>query len=155
MMVMTAKVNMKKILVLLAALAGIILGVVLLLGNGEAQSTGAPAITDNDSRVKFLESFGWEVAVSPVESGKVRIPAESSEVFDRYAALQKKQGYDLTPYAGKTVMRYVYQVKNYPGAAEPVYATLLVHKNQIIGGDITDTSAAGKIHGLAMPEMKE
>ena len=42
-------------------------------------------------------------------------------------------------------MRYVYEVTNYPGATDPVYATLLVHKDQVIGGDITDTSARGKI----------
>ena len=156
MMVMTAKVNMKKVLALLAALAAVIIGAVLLLGGGgEAQTTGAPAVSDNDGRIKFLESFGWEAAVSPVESGKVRIPAENSEVFDRYAAFQKEQGFDLAPYAGKTVMRYVYRINNYPNATDPVYATLLVYKNQIIGGDITDTSPNGKVQGFAMPELKE
>ena len=130
----------------------VLLGLILLLGGGDAQTTGAAAISDNSSRVKFLESFGWEVAVSPVEAGKVRIPEEGNEVFDRYAALQKKQGYDLTACAGKTVMRYVYQIQNYPNATEPVYATLLVYQNQIVGGDVTDTSATGKVHGLAMPE---
>ena len=45
-------------------------------------------------------------------------------------------------------MRYVYKVENYPDAVEPVYATLLVYKNQIIGGDITNTAAKGMIHGL-------
>jgi hypothetical protein len=48
-------------------------------------------------------------------------------------------------------MRYVYRINNYPGATEPVYATLLVYKNQIIGGDITDTSAKGQIRGFRMP----
>ena len=45
-------------------------------------------------------------------------------------------------------MRYVYQVNNYPGASEPVYATLLVYKNQIIGGDITNTALQGSVQGL-------
>jgi hypothetical protein len=45
-------------------------------------------------------------------------------------------------------MRYVYKVNNYPGATEPVYATVLVYKNQVIGGDITDTAARGKIQGF-------
>ena len=152
MMVMTAKVNMKKILALLAGLAVVILGLILLLGGGDAQTTGAAAISDNSSRVKFLESFGWEVAVSPVEAGKVRIPEEGNEVFDRYAALQKKQGYDLTSCAGKTVMRYVYKIKNYPGATDPVYATILVLKDQVIGGDVTDTAAKGVIRGFQMPK---
>ena len=152
MMVMTAKVNLKKIIALLAALAVVVIGLVVLLGGADdAQTTAAVAVTDNDARVKFLEGFGWDVAASPVESGKVRIPAEASEVFDRYAALQKSQGYDLAPYAGKTVMRYVYQVNNYPGAAEPVYATLLISRGQVIGGDITNTAADGQVQGFAMP----
>ena len=69
----------------------------------------------------------------------------------RYNALQQSQGYDLSKFAGKTVMRHVYQVNNFPGATEPVYATLLVHKNQVIGGDITDTAAKGKIQPLKNP----
>ena len=48
-------------------------------------------------------------------------------------------------------MRYVYKINNFPGATEPVYATVLVYKNQIIGGDVTDTSAKGKIQGFKMP----
>ena len=150
MMVMTAKVNLKKIALLLGAVALVIIALMTLTG-GRAQTTGAAAVTDNDARVKFLESFGWDVAASPVESGQVKIPAEQSEVFDRYAQLQKSQGFDLAPYAGKTVMRYVYQISNYPDAAEPVYATLLVYKNQVIGGDITNTGPDGKIHGFTMP----
>ena len=48
-------------------------------------------------------------------------------------------------------MRYVYKVENFPGATEPVYATLLIHKNEIIGGDITDTAPGGKVQGLKKP----
>ena len=29
--------------------------------------------------------------------------------------------------------------------------SLLVHKNQIIGGDVTNTSPEGKVQGFAMP----
>jgi hypothetical protein len=110
--------------------------------------TAAPSLASNDGRVKFLESLGWQVTASPKESGQVRIPEASDEVFDRYNALQKSQGYDLTPFAGKTVMRYVYQVKNFPNATDPVYATLLIYKDQVIGGDITDTAPTGAIQGL-------
>ena len=104
---------------------------------------------------KFLKNHGWEVQTAPTESGQVRIPEESSEVFDRYNALQKSQGYDLSKYAGEAVMRYVYQVENYPGTDEPVYATVLVYKNQIIGGDVTNTSAKGAIGGFKMPAQEE
>ena len=152
MMFMTARVDFKKLLIVAGIAAGLILAAVFLLSGGEAETTAAPAAGTNDARVAFLKSFGWEVASSPVESSQVKIPKETTEVFDRYNALQKSQGYDLTQYAGKNVMRFVYKITNYPGATDPVYATLLVYKNQVIGGDITDTSAQGKIHGLAKPE---
>ena len=152
MMVMTAKVDFKKIMLALAAAAALILALILLLGGNDTTQTAAPAPSANDGRVKFLTDFGWDVTTAPAESGRVRIPEQPGEVFDRYNALQKGQGYDLSKYAGKTVMRYVYKINNYPGATEPVYATLLVYKNQIIGGDVTDTAAKGHIRGFKMPE---
>ena len=109
MMVMTAKVNLKKILLGLIAAAALILALILMLGKGDTAQTAAPAPSANDGRVKFLTDFGWDVTTSPTESGRVRIPEQSSEAFDRYNILQKGQGYDLSKYAGKTVMRYVYQ----------------------------------------------
>ena len=147
MMVMTAKVDFKKILIALAAVAGVILALILLLG-GRSSPTGAPSAAGNDGRVAFLQNLGWEVSASPVESGQVRIPQDQKPIFSRYNELQKSAGYDLSQYAEKTVMRYVYKVNNYPGATEPVYATLLVYKDQVIGGDITDTAAQGAVRPL-------
>ena len=157
MMVMTAKVDFKKIMLIIAGAAALILAAILLLGGGEpaaatAATAARPAPTGNDARVQFLKDFGWEVTTSPTESSQVKIPKETSEVFDRYNILQKGQGYDLTQYAGKNVMRYVYQINNYPGATQPVYATLLVYKDEVIGGDVTDTAAGGKVRGFKMPQ---
>ena len=151
MLMMTAKVNKKKLLLGLAVLAAAIVAVILLFGGKDAP-TSVSTVKNNDDRVRFLESYGWDVATSPTESCQVRIPSGSSEVFQRYNALQKTMGYDLSEYAGQTVMRYVYKVKNYPGASEPVYATILIANNQVIGGDITDTGPGGKIQGFKMPE---
>ena len=152
MLVMTAKVDMKKIAIILAALAGLIVGLILLFGGSDTQPTAAPSLATNEGRVKFLTDFGWDVVVSPTQTSQVKIPEESGDVFDRYNALQKSQGYDLSRYAGKTVMRYVYEIRNYPGATDPVYATLLIYKDQVIGGDVTDTSAKGAIRGFRMPD---
>ena len=156
MMVMTAKVDMKKVIAVLAAVAAVIICLIALLGGNDNASAASTTInvTTNDDRVKFLEDLGWVVTTSPAESSQVRIPKESSDVFDRYNALQKSQGYDLMAYAGKNVMRYVYKVENYPNATEPVYATLLIYKNQVIGGDITDTAATGAVQGLRKATAK-
>ena len=152
MLVMTAKVNKKRIGIIAVAIIAVIVAVTMLFGGGSQSAASSSAVTSNDDRVHFLTSFGWEVATSPAETSQVRIPASSSEVFTRYNALQQSQGYDLTDYQGKTVMRYVYKIKNYPGATEPVYATILIAGNQVIGGDVTDTSATGVIQGFAMRE---
>ena len=131
MMFMTAKVNIKKIAIAVIAAVVAIWALSAIFGGKKAATpTAVPTLSGNDARVAFLKSFGWEVTTSPTESGQVRIPKASSEVFDRYNALQKSQGYDLSAYAGKTVMRYVYKIENYPNATDPVYATLLLYKNQ-------------------------
>ena len=152
MFVMTAKVDKKKMILILAAVLILAAAMVLLLGGEKTEQTASVSVAGNEDRVRFLRDFGWEAAATPKESGLVRIPKETTEVFDRYNQLQKSQGYDLAPYAGKSVMRYVYEITNYPGATEPVYATLLIYKNQVIGGDITDTAAKGAVRGFRMAE---
>ena len=148
MLIMTTKVDKRKLLIALAAVLAAIAGL-LLLGRDDAQPTANLTAADtNDARVKFLTDLGWEVTASPAEATEVRIPREADEVFSRYNELQKNQGYDLTKYAGKKVMRYVYQINNFPDAREPVYATLLVYKDRIIGGDITDTTPGGRVQGF-------
>ena len=151
MMVMTAKVDFKKLVGILAAIVGVIIVALLIFGGSGDDEAAASTVSGNDGRVQFLKEMGWEVSASPTESGQVRIPEQNSAVFSRYNALQKSQGYDLSQYSGKTVMRYVYKVNNFPNATEPVYATLLIYKDQVIGGDITDTAAKGAIRGLRQP----
>ena len=148
MMMMTAKVNIKKVLIGLIAAVALLIALISLLGGKDTDPAAVTTMSDNDSRVQFLESQGWQVTTSPKESSQVKIPQEQSPAYSRYNDLQKSQGYDLSQYAGKNVMRYVYEIKNYPGAEQPVYATLLVYKNQIIGGDVTNTAAKGAVQGL-------
>ena len=154
MMVMTAKVNLKKILIILGVIAALIVGCILIFGGNEVDEPAATNVADNDSRIAFLHSFGWQVSTSPVSSGQVKIPDTQSAVYQRYNELQKSQGYDLSKYAGQTVMRYVYKITNYPGATDPVYATVLVFQGQIIGGDVTDTAAKGVVQTFKFPENK-
>ena len=151
MMIMTAKLNLKKVILILAGIAAVVLSLILVLGGGaeDAAASTEAAVTGNDARVKFLTDFGWDVVNTPRESGQVRIPEQTSEIYERYNTLQKSQGYDLSRYAGKRVLRYVYEIRNCPDARGPVYATVLVCKNRIIGGDITDTGSGGKIRGFS------
>jgi len=157
MMIVSAKLSKRKLLLgLLAAVAVIVLLVVLLHASEEPTVLSEPVTqtldgTTNEDRIAFLQSFGWQVAETPTETQEVRIPEEFNEVFTRYNQLQQSQGFDLNRQAGKAAKRYVYAITNYPGGSSDCCATVLVHKNKIIGGDVTCRSEGGNMHGFAMP----
>lgn len=105
-------------------------------------------IKSAEDRIEFLRQFGWEVDAVPVEEVEVTIPAEFDKVYQNYNELQKKQGFDLTKYLKKDVMRYTYRITNYPDYDGEVYVNFLIHKNKVIGGDVCSADANGFIHGL-------
>jgi len=153
MMVFTAKVKKKNLIILGAAILAILL-VILWPGKKDTQIGMPPEELDasqNENRVRFLESFGWQISSEPTETGSVRVPVEENEIFARYNALQKSQGYDLSQYAGKVIKRYVYEVHNGPQDDGACRATLFVCKDRIVGGDISCDGPEGKMHGFRMP----
>ena len=153
MFVMTAKLSKSKLFAAgLILLAAIILIVVFVTAGGGDAVENTPVGETNDDRVAYLASFGWSVNAQPKQTQQVKIPdSMENKVFARYNELQISQGFDLTKYAGKEATRYVYEILNYPEAKEPVYASILVYDGKIIGGDITDSSPNGLIHGFQMP----
>ena len=160
MMIVSAKVSKRKLLTGVIAAVGVILLLVFLCGRADAEASDTPEgtvttneVATNQQRLAFLQSFGWEVSEAPEETQEVRIPETFNEVFTRYNQLQQSQGYDLEPFAGKSAKRYVYRILNHPNGAD-YFATLLIHKDEVIGGDITGTGQGGSMHGFAMPESK-
>lgn len=156
MFVMTAKLSKSKLIAGGVLIVALLILIVLLAGSGGDTPSAAPKGTTNDERVAYLATFGWSVNAEPKEAQKVKIP-ESAEnkVFARYNDLQKSQGFDLTNFAGKEAMRYVYEILNYPNAKAPVYASVLVYEGCIIGGSITDSAPDGFIHGFQKPGSTE
>lgn len=105
-------------------------------------------IKTGEDRIAFLSQYGYAVDAEPVESVEVVIPKDFDKVFAAYNELQKREGLDLGRYKGKTVMRYTYRVTNYADYTDTVYASLLVYKNKVIGGDVCSADPAGFAHGL-------
>lgn len=154
MVVMTAKVSKTKVIAVICILAAIIaIAAVVLSGGTDDEAGTVPTVKadTNEGRIAFLQTYGWEVDPQPAEVQEVTIPQQMDEVLAKYNELQRSQGYDLSRFAGKQVTRYVYAVTNYEGASAPVYATLLVHKDQVIGGDVTSTGGRGLMHGFERP----
>jgi len=120
----------------------------LLLGDDKIvyDNIGTP-----EARRAFLAGFGWEIDEAGAEQQEVVIPARFDAVYEDYNTIQKQQGLNLERYRGKTVMRYTYPVSNYPDYDGTVYATLLIYKDRVVGGDVCSASADGFAHGWEAP----
>lgn len=105
-------------------------------------------IKTNEDRIAFLKSFGWEVSGECTEEKKVTVPGEFDRIYNGYNEIQKSQGLDLSKYQKKEVESYCYEVTNYEGYDKKVYATLLVYRNEVIGGDISSADPSGFVQGF-------
>ena len=65
-----------------------------------------------------------------------------------YNEFQRQMGLDLAKYKGKDVMRYTYEVTNYPEYEGRVYANVLIYRNKVIGGDICSADSKGFLQGF-------
>ena len=117
----------------------------------ETEKVRYDKIKTEEDRASFLAQFGWEIGDAPTEQTDVTVPAEFDKILKSYNEVQKQQGLDLTKYKGKTVTRYTYEIKNYPGYEGKVYANILLYKNRVIGGDICSADVNGFIHGFKAP----
>ena len=145
------------LLALILAVAFAVMGGITLFGN-QAVATGGDAtperparVRNNEQRLEYIASFGWEVEQEPVEVMEVIIPTEFDELYEEYNSLQTPLGYDLAEHAGRRIKRYTYVVTNYPGREQDVRLNLLVRDNRVIGGDVYSLGPNGFMHGLAMP----
>lgn len=145
-MVLSVGANKKRILAVLVLIA-LAVGAFFLIPNDPGQPV-YPAMS-NEERLAFLSSFGWTMEEEPADVREIVIPAEFSDVYTAYNAMQTAQGFDLKPYAGEKCTQYRYIITNYPDCTETVIATLLVLEDRVIGGDIAVETADGFMHGFA------
>lgn len=124
-------------LVLLFLIAGAIL-------RGQSEKNAASA----QQRVDFVRALGWEIDESKEERQQVRIPDCSEGAMADYNAMMLTAGYDLSPFQGRNVEQYSYQILNYPGYNQTVYLTLYVSGGRVIGGDIHSAAINGFMHEL-------
>lgn len=124
--------------------AAVILAAIVLLCSEPAGS----GLDSTRSRIEYLASLGWEVDPDSENAREIVLPEDISGVIAQYNAMQKQQGFDLEPYAGKAVESYSYDVVGYPTGEEHVIAQLFVYKGRAIAGDIHSASLGGFMHGI-------
>lgn len=154
MFIFSVKADKRKICVILAVLLLVVTSAIVLtkLRNSppSAECAGVKytlTAATNEDRVSFFSQFGWQVTAEPIEIKDVVIPEKFNDVYTNYNNIQKEQGLDLIPYAGKTCKQWVYQVTNYPQNTD-VRATILVLDNRVIGGDLSTVALDGFMTGF-------
>ncbi|MCM1054581.1 MAG: DUF4830 domain-containing protein [Bacteroides sp.] len=137
------RMKIRQIAVFVVIITALVFAVKLTVGyfKGVLGSVSAEAAAE------FLEGFGWELDKRDYSRDEIIIPKEFSEVYERYNAIQLKQGYDLTKYRTDTVIRYTFKVKNFDGY-ENALAHVLAKGGKIIGGDICSTDMSGLMTGF-------
>jgi hypothetical protein len=161
MYIFTAKFNKRKAVLAVLVLAAVLIAIILIAGGisrsnaSKAKETAAlsAVVKNNDQRVKYLNTLGWEVDKNPLEEQKVVIPREFSSVYKNYNEIQKAQGFDLSRYGGIEARRYTYKVLNYPQVSGHVVADIIVYRNEIIAGDVQSNAFDGFMVGLKYPKQ--
>lgn len=154
MFIFSVKADKRKICVALAAVLLVVTSVIVIAKMRTEKPSAVSAgmkyslsAGTSDERIAFFQQFNWQVAPEPVSVQDVTIPATFNDVYTNYNRIQKDQGLDLTPYAGKVCRQWVYVVLNYPDET-PVRATILVYNNLVIGGDLSTTAVDGFMAGF-------
>ena len=89
-------------------------------------------VSYNEERIEYIASKGVKTAEEPSFVEEVLLPEEPDEILLNYNEIQKNSGFDLSPYYGKTVKKYVYPLED---DAE-TFATLYVFEEKVIAADI-------------------
>ena len=131
------------------------LAVVVVLGkHADSADSNLPQLADNEARVSYLQSMGWEVEPEPVETLQFLLPEKLEEPYLTYNELQDSQGFDLSTACGKQVSRFTYTVTNYPNRPEGVQLNLYVCEEQPVAGDVLCAGADGFQDTLVYPETE-
>lgn len=109
---------------------------VILFASGEKAADAAESISlrvlNNEERTAYIASKGFKTAEEPSKVEEIVFSEEPDEVFLQYIEMQKNSGFDLLPYLGKTVKRYVYPLED----ETETFVTLYVFENKIIAADV-------------------
>lgn len=137
----------KKSVILILCLGAFLIITVLFAAPADNPFTEYQIKSPEDIAV-FLSDLGWECEIQGITMQTSLLPEQFDKVLSDYNTLQLQQGCDLTKYAGKEITIYTVPVMNYSDTTENIYATIMVHKGRVIGGDIHSAELNGFMHTL-------
>ncbi len=128
----------KRIFILLCALSLIF----VLIGQFLSVGVSGVEVSTNALRVQFIATLGVDLESDNFKEKLVTIPYEFSDVYEKYNALQKTAGFDLSAFKGKNVTVYTYLTSDNRAV------NLMVYETKLIGGDIADLNVNGQMTAL-------
>lgn len=136
MITASVKTTRTKIMGTICIILAVIIAVILFFyaerGENAAESISR-RVSNNNERIEYIASKGFKTAEEPNAVEEVLLPKEMDEILSEYNEIQKKSGFDISPYLGKTVKKYVYQVED----EEETFVTLYIFDEMIIAADIS------------------
>ena len=125
-------------------LAAVVLALILI---GQLLTVSSDSIdaSTNEKRVQYLKSLGFSVDETAQSVKETVLPMEFGDVYKKYNNLQRKAGFDLSNYRGKTVMVYTYLLLQDGETA----VHLMVCDGKVIGGDIASLKIDGEMKPLS------
>lgn len=131
-----------KLVVSLAAVGAAGTAAISALNSGIKAESAADA-------AEYLASCGLEVI--PASEKQVTIPTEFGAVYERYNALQRAQGFDLSAHRGHSAVSYTFTVVG----RTDTEAHVLVCDGKIVAGDVASTRLDGEMTGLKGERIEE
>ena len=135
MLTASVKTTKTKILGTICVILSFIIAAILFFGGEKAENAAESIslhVTNNEERVGYIASKGFKTVLEPSSVEDILLPEKPDEILSEYNELIKKSGFDLSPYYGKTVKKYVYPVAE----KEETFVTLFVFEEKIIGADV-------------------
>ncbi len=135
MLTVSVKTTKTKIMGAICIILALIIAAILFFGDkegGNAAESISRRVTNNEERKEYVASKGFKTAEEPSSVEEVLLPEEPDEILSEYNEIQKNAGFDLSPYFGKTVKKYVYPLEE----ETETFVTLYIFEDRIIAADI-------------------
>ncbi len=88
--------------------------------------------TDKERR-SFIESFGISITSEKAEKGKFKVPSFFDESLNEIERASNDMGLSLKPYAGYTLKKYTYKIKD-----STSYVQLYIYDNSVVSAIIVN-----------------
>ncbi len=130
--------NKKNLSIILAS----VIIIFILFGQFLSANSGGIDGSTNEKRIQYLSRLGLEVNQTAVKIKDITIPEKFSSEYQDYNLLQIKSGFNLKNHKGKSATVYTYKLN------DKEQVNLIILKDKIIGGDITELETTGRIKAL-------